>query len=193
MTVFQQMLSSGFQLKVLNPIIESIPIDMVHDHSRGDETVMLFPNDDRSQLPYIRLNDLDPCSRIPSALMSDTNSDRAKRHGAARRLTCHLCPTIGVRLLPEVVTGRTAELDSQLSMEEVHAALDAGMSVHDRDLTMATDGIGTYSVGGRPFLGSGSTAEAAAAEGFRWTGAERHLPYWPLIEQRVARASKRAS
>lgn len=40
-----------------------------------------------------------------------------------------------------------------------------------------------------PFLGSGSTAEAAAAEGFRWAGAERHLPYWPLIEQRVARAS----
>lgn len=40
-----------------------------------------------------------------------------------------------------------------------------------------------------PFLGSGSTAEAATAEGFRWAGAERNLPYWPLIEQRVARAS----
>ena len=40
-----------------------------------------------------------------------------------------------------------------------------------------------------PFLGSGSTAEAAVAEGFRWAGAEMTLPYWPLIEQRMARAS----
>lgn len=41
-----------------------------------------------------------------------------------------------------------------------------------------------------PFLGTGSTAEAVAAEGLRWAGAEQYLPYWPLIEQRAGRFEK---
>lgn len=40
-----------------------------------------------------------------------------------------------------------------------------------------------------PFLGSGTTAEAAIEEGFRVIGIEREAKYFPLIEQRVRRAT----
>lgn len=41
-----------------------------------------------------------------------------------------------------------------------------------------------------PFLGSGTTAEAAIEEGFRLIGIEREARYFPLIEQRIQRATE---
>jgi len=40
-----------------------------------------------------------------------------------------------------------------------------------------------------PFLGSGTTAEAAALEGFDWLGCELTADYLPLIAQRLARVA----
>lgn len=40
-----------------------------------------------------------------------------------------------------------------------------------------------------PFLGSGTTAEAASLERRRWVGIEREETYVPLIEQRLERAA----
>lgn len=41
-----------------------------------------------------------------------------------------------------------------------------------------------------PFLGSGTTAVAAVLEGFEWLGCEMTEDYWPIIEARVAWATK---
>ena len=38
-----------------------------------------------------------------------------------------------------------------------------------------------------PFLGSGTTVEAALLEGFRCIGIESQEKYWPLIETRLLR------
>jgi DNA modification methylase len=40
-----------------------------------------------------------------------------------------------------------------------------------------------------PFLGSGTTAEAAELEGFRWVGCEQNVDYLPLIQQRLDRVA----
>jgi site-specific DNA-methyltransferase (adenine-specific) len=41
-----------------------------------------------------------------------------------------------------------------------------------------------------PFIGSGTTSEAAIIDGFNWVGVEMTKEYIPLIEQRVERAKK---
>ena len=41
-----------------------------------------------------------------------------------------------------------------------------------------------------PFLGTGTTAVAAVLEGFEWLGCEMTEDYWPIIEARVAWATK---
>lgn len=41
-----------------------------------------------------------------------------------------------------------------------------------------------------PFLGSGTTAEAAELEGFRWVGCESNDDYLPLIEARLNRVTQ---
>jgi DNA modification methylase len=40
-----------------------------------------------------------------------------------------------------------------------------------------------------PFLGSGTTAEAAELEGFRWVGCEQNTDYLPLIQVRLDRVA----
>jgi hypothetical protein len=40
-----------------------------------------------------------------------------------------------------------------------------------------------------PFLGSGTTAEAAELEGFRWVGCEQNVDYLPLIQARLDRVA----
>jgi hypothetical protein len=40
-----------------------------------------------------------------------------------------------------------------------------------------------------PFLGSGTTAEAAELEGFRWVGCESNVDYLPLIQARLDRVA----
>lgn len=89
------------------------------------------------------------------------------------------------RFYPKVFyAGRASAKERPVAPDGTTHPTPKPLSVMDWLITLVTPADGTVL---DPFLGSGSTAEAARAAGFTVIGVEGHLPYLPLIDVRLDR------
>ena len=141
--MFEKVRRSRFKLKVGDAVVKRVPVLVVYDHPRRDRAIGFLPHHDRSRLPDVRLRDLDPSAPIPAALVAGTNANGSHIASVRRSFPGRSGSWVGVKALPFVVAGRSAELPDRLAVVEGGPALGANVVGHSDDSTKAITGTGT--------------------------------------------------